>query len=69
MNHDPNVQEAGMATMVIKTFVAWGGVVLAHLGIERWSDLAAMLASIYSFFLICEFIVRKIRSDKRSVSQ
>lgn len=38
-----------------KAGAAWFGVFLSHLGIHSWSDLAAVLAAIYSALLICEW--------------
>jgi hypothetical protein len=51
--------------MVLKAVSAWGAVVLAHLGIGHWSDLAAMLASLYTFILLCEWAVKRWRGSAK----
>ena len=40
---------------VVKIGLAWGAV-----GISSWSDLAAMLASFYTTFLIGEWLWKKV---------
>lgn len=65
MSHDSTVPDADLATMVLKAVSAWGAVVLAHLGIGHWSDLAAMLASLYTFILLCEWAVKRWRGSAK----
>lgn len=47
----------------IKASVAWGGVAfskwLEAIGITSWGDFAAMLAAIYSLFLIIDWLWKK----------
>lgn len=45
----------------LKACVAWGGVFLSKLGIHTWSDVAAVLASIYTCFLILEWVWKHFR--------
>lgn len=66
MTHESAVPDADLATMVFKAAIAWGGVMLSHLGIEHWSDLAAMLASLYTFVLLCEWAVRRWKASRSS---
>jgi hypothetical protein len=51
---------------VIKAGVAWGGVWIARFldafGIHSWGDFAAMLASVYSAFLIFEWLRKQWRA-------
>lgn len=48
---------------VIKAVIAWSGVGfskwLESFGISSWGDLAAMLAAIYSLFLILDWLYKK----------
>lgn len=44
---------------VAKAATAWGGVGLANLGIHNWSDAAAVVATIYTLILICEWCWKK----------
>jgi len=37
----------------------WGGVALSKLGIYTWSDVAAVLAAVYSLILIGEWCWKK----------
>jgi len=50
-----------------KASFSWGGVgiskFLAMLGIASWSDAAAMLAALYSLFLIVDWIAKKLRKS------
>lgn len=46
---------------VLKAGLAWIGVALSHLGIHTWSDVAAVLASIYSLILICDWLYKRWR--------
>lgn len=39
---------------VIKATIAWFGVGLSYLGIHQWSDMAAVLATIYTAWLLLE---------------
>lgn len=56
---------------VIKAGIAWSGVgfskLLAAFGISTWGDFAAMLAAIYSLFLIADWLYKKwaCRHDSR----
>lgn len=47
----------------MKAGIAWGGVGfskwLESFGISSWGDLAAMLAAIYSLFLILDWLWKK----------
>lgn len=47
-----------------KAGVAWTGVYLAKLGITTWSDIAALLAAIYSLLLIGEWVYRRVLKRK-----
>jgi hypothetical protein len=53
---------------VVKAVVAWIGVGLSYLGIHQWSDLAAIMASIYTAWLIAEkaWSVWKRHQDRHS---
>lgn len=44
---------------VVKAVIAWVGVGLAHLGINTWSDAAAVAATIYTLLLIVDWIWKK----------
>lgn len=59
--HDPQTQAASAV-------VAWGGVGfskwLEFLGIHAWSDVAAVLASVYSLFLIFDWLHKKWKARK-----
>ncbi len=48
---------------VLKAAFAWGGVGfskwLESVGISSWGDFAAMLAAIYSLFLIIDWLWKK----------
>lgn len=39
---------------VVKAAIAWAGVGLSYMGIHAWSDVAAVLASIYTAWLLAE---------------
>lgn len=57
MLYDSNdVQSAG-----VKVALSWLGVLLAHLGIHGWGDLAAMVATVYTLMLIGEWLFKKFR--------
>jgi hypothetical protein len=51
---------------ILKAVFAWTGVgsakYLEAIGISSWGDVAAMLAAIYSLFLIIEWIYKKWNS-------
>ena len=49
----------------IKAGLAWLGVVFSYLGIHTWSDVAAMMASIYSAFLIGDWLWKKWQRRSR----
>lgn len=51
----PDVQHDVIAHVA----VAWVGVIFAKLGIHTWSDLAAVLASIYTLLMIGDWVWRK----------
>ena len=50
---------------VVNAAIAWGLVILAHFGIEKWSDVAAVLASIYTFILICDWAWTHVRWGRK----
>lgn len=56
MDHDSKVG-------AMKAGAAWGGVgiskYLEAIGVSSWGDLAAMLAAIYSLFLIVDWMWKK----------
>ena len=59
-DHDlTNVQ-----TPVIKAVAAWSGVGIAELlqsvGINTWGEAAAAAATLYTVFLIIEWVIKKI---------
>lgn len=56
--------EASSGASAAKAGIAWVGVGLAKLGIHQWSDFAAVLAALYTFLLICEWVWK--RWKKRS---
>jgi hypothetical protein len=45
----------------VKGASAWAAVGLAKIGVHQWSDVAAMLAALYSLLLICEWCWKKWR--------
>lgn len=47
-------------TAAIKGTSAWAAVGLAHIGVNTWGDAAAMLAALYSFALICEWLWKRL---------
>ena len=51
----------------VKACIAWGGVgiskLLDSIGIASWGDFAAMLAAIYSLFLIIDWIRKKLKGN------
>ena len=51
---------------IVKASVAWSGVGLSKyldaIGVSSWGDFAAMLAAIYSLFLIIDFLWKKWQS-------
>lgn len=56
--------EHDTSTMAIKASISWFGVLLANLGIERWSDVAAFLASVYTLALLFEWAYRRIKGHR-----
>ena len=57
MDHraDPTV-----AASAAKAGIAWGGVALAKAGIHTWSDIAAIMATIYTALLIAGWVWRVV---------
>lgn len=49
------------ASGVIKASIAWGGVVLSKAGIHTWSDVAAVMASLYTALLIVTWVWKAVR--------
>ena len=49
------------SSAAIKAGVAWGGVAFAKLGIQTWSDVAAVMATIYTSLLIVAWVWRAVR--------
>lgn len=49
--HDPSA-----ASSAAKAGVAWVGVMFGKAGISTWSDLAAVLAALYSALLIAGWV-------------
>lgn len=51
---------------LVKASVVWSGVGLSKyldaIGISTWGDFAAMLAAIYSLFLIADWLHKKWQS-------
>ena len=47
------------------TGIAWW---LESIGVNSWGDVAAMLAALYSFLLICEWIWKRIKRKKERVN-
>ena len=49
----------------VKACIAWGGVgiskFLESIGVASWGDFAAMLAAIYSMFLIFDWLRKKLK--------
>lgn len=58
------MEDTSAAASVAKAGTAWAGVGLAHLGINTWSDAAAVLATIYTLILICEWFWKKWKARK-----
>lgn len=46
---------------VVKGSLVWIGVGFSKMGINTWSDVAAVLASIYTTFLIVEWLWKKYK--------
>jgi preprotein translocase subunit SecF len=44
---------------IVKVTIAWFGVWLGKIGIHAWSDVAAVLAAIYSALLIADWCWKK----------
>jgi hypothetical protein len=48
---------------LVHPILAWGAVTVSKLletfGIHAWSDVAAMLASVYSLFLIADWLYKR----------
>jgi hypothetical protein len=58
VNHTPPAAESGLAGPT-KAGVAWFGVWLGKMGINTWSDVAALLAAVYSALLIAGWFHRR----------
>jgi hypothetical protein len=57
--------EAGAADPgVVKACIAWIGVLFGKAGIHTWSDLAAVLAAIYTSILISDWLYKKWKRRK-----
>ena len=64
IDHDASTyQDTGI--MAVKASLAWLGWLLSRLGIERWSDVAAVLASIYTALLIAEWIYKHVKIRRK----
>lgn len=55
------VVEPTAASGVAKAGAIWMGVALGKAGVQTWSDLAAMLAAVYSAILIVAWVWRAVR--------
>lgn len=53
--------EPTAASGVAKAGAIWVGVALGKAGVQTWSDLAAMLAAVYSAILIVAWFWRAIK--------
>lgn len=53
--------EPSASSGVAKAGLAWGGVALGKAGITTWSDVAAVLASLYTALLIVAWVWRAVR--------
>lgn len=53
---DPTASSAA-----VKAGVAWGGVIFAKMGIQTWSDVAAVMATVYTSLLIVAWVWRAVR--------
>lgn len=49
---------------VVKAGIAWLGVGLSHLGINTWSDAAAVAATVYTLILIADWGWKKWRGRR-----
>ena len=51
---------------IAKVGLSWFGVFLAKLGIQTWSDVAAVVATIYTVILIADWCLKrwKRRSER-----
>lgn len=43
----------------VKISSAWATVLIAKMGFDSWTDLAALLAALYSLCLLCEWFWKK----------
>lgn len=48
----------------MKAGLAWIGVALAKLGIHTWSDIAAVMAAVYTGLLIIEWFWKRKKGRK-----
>ena len=53
--------DPGAASGVVKAGIAWGGVLFSKAGIHTWSDVAAVMASVYTALLIVAWVWRAVR--------
>lgn len=49
---------------IVKSGVAWIGVGLSHLGITHWSDVAAVLTTVYTSVLLVDYLRRRYNERK-----
>lgn len=52
MTIDKTPADPSAAAPVVHAGIAWGGVLFSKAGINTWSDVAAVLASVYTALLI-----------------
>lgn len=53
--------EPSAASGAVKAGIAWGGVLFSKAGIHTWSDVAAVMAAVYTALLIVAWVWRAIR--------
>lgn len=56
-----DLRDPSVPASAAKAGVAWGGVAFAKLGIQTWSDVAAVMATIYTSLLIVAWVWRAVR--------
>jgi hypothetical protein len=59
-----NMPEPSGTASATKAGIAWAGVGLAKLGINTWSDMAAVAATIYTLCLIGDWAWKKWKARK-----
>lgn len=58
----------GLNGGAMKAFFAWVAVGFSKLGINTWSDVAAVLAALYSLLLIIEWFRKHLKARKNEQS-